>query len=291
MTRYAKPTTVGEALALLAEGQWRIFAGGTDLYPAHANQPLKENVLDINGLDDLRGISETETHFVIGARTTWTDIVASPLPPAFDALKEAACEVGSVQIQNTATVAGNLCNASPAADGVPALMVLDAEVEIGSRDTVRYLPLERLILGNRRTALQGSELVTAVRVPKQSAAGASSFFKLGARRYLVISIAMTAARIAVRSDGLIEDAAIAVGACSPVAIRLRPLETALRGHPVDGNLREIVQRRHLTELQPISDVRGSAEYRSEAALEIVSRAVTAAAGKARLTGRPAPVAA
>ena len=253
MTRYAKPTTVGEALALLAEGQWRIFAGGTDLYPAHANQPLKENVLDINGLDDLRGISETETHFVIGARTTWTDIVASPLPPAFDALKEAACEVGSVQIQNTATVAGNLCNASPAADGVPALMVLDAEVEIGSRDTVRYLPLERLILGNRRTALQGSELVTAVRVPKQSAAGASSFFKLGARRYLVISIAMTAARIAVRSDGLIEDAAIAVGACSPVAIRLRPLETALRGHPAGGNLREIVQR-------PSSD-RASADQR------------------------------
>ena len=134
MTRYAKPATTREALALLEEGQWRILAGGTDFYPALANQPLKENVLNINGLGELRGITETDTQFVIGARTTWTDFIATLLPPSFDALKEAAREVGSVQIQNTATVAGNLCNASPAADGVPALMILDAEAEIHSSD-------------------------------------------------------------------------------------------------------------------------------------------------------------
>ena len=111
-------------------GAWRILAGGTDFYPALGAKPLRENVLDINGLAELRGIAETPAHIVIGARTTWTDIVRAPLPPAFDALKQAAREVGSVQIQNAGTVAGNICNASPAADGVPALLVLDAEVEL-----------------------------------------------------------------------------------------------------------------------------------------------------------------
>ncbi|TGT02573.1 xanthine dehydrogenase family protein subunit M, partial [Mesorhizobium sp. M2D.F.Ca.ET.171.01.1.1] len=97
-------------------------------------------------------------------------------------------EVGSVQIQNVASVAGNLCNASPAADGVPALLVLDAEVELRSTKATRQLPLGEFILGNRSTALQPGEMVTAIRVPKRSAVGASAFVKLGARRYLVISI-------------------------------------------------------------------------------------------------------
>ena len=290
MTRYAKPATMREALALLGEARWRILAGGTDFYPALGNRPLKEDVLNLNGLDELRGIAETATHFVIGARTTWTDIIAHPLPPAFDALKEAAREVGGVQIQNTGTVAGNLCNASPAADGVPALMILDAEVEIRASASVRHLPLDQFILGNRANALQPSELVTAVRVPKGSAAGASSFYKLGARRYLVISIAMAAARIAVGRDGLIEDASVSVGACSVVARRLTLLESALRGLPASENPGRFVQPAHLVSLQPIDDVRATADYRREAAREIAARAVTAAADKA-VRAEPSPVAA
>jgi CO/xanthine dehydrogenase FAD-binding subunit len=291
VTRYAKPATVREALALLGEEPWRILAGGTDFYPALGSQPLKDDVLDINGLDELRGIAETETHFVIGARTTWTEVIAHPLPPAFDALKEAAREVGAIQIQNTGTLAGNLCNASPAADGVPALMILDAEVEVRSLASVRYLPLDSFILGNRANALQPSELATAVRVPKASGVGASSFFKLGARRYLVISIAMAAARIAVGRDGLITEASVSVGACSVVARRLALLESALRGQPAEENPGRFVQPAHLACLQPIDDVRGTAEYRRDAAREIVARAVTTAAMKAVRAGRPTPVAA
>jgi CO/xanthine dehydrogenase FAD-binding subunit len=291
VTRYAKPATMREALALLGEARWRILAGGTDFYPALGSRPLTEDVLNLNGLDELRGIAETATHFVIGARTTWTDIIAHPLPPAFDALKEAAREVGSIQIQNTGTVAGNLCNASPAADGVPALMILDAEVEMRASSSVRHLPLDQFILGNRTNALQPGELVTAVRVPKASAAGASSFFKLGARRYLVISIAMAAARIAVGRDGLIEDASVSLGACSVVARRLTSLESALRGLPANENPGRFVQPAHLVSLQPIDDVRGTAEYRREAAREIAARAVTAAADKAVRVGRPNPAAA
>nr|MDQ2704067.1 FAD binding domain-containing protein [Pseudomonadota bacterium] len=188
MIRYAKPRILDEALALLGEARWRILAGGTDFYPALGNRPLCENVLDINGLDELRGVSETASHAVIGARTSWTELIRHPLPPAFDALKQAAKEVGSMQIQNMASVAGNLCNASPAADGVPALLVLDAEVELRSAVGTRTLALGDFILGNRKTALRPDEMVTAIHVPKTSTGGASAFEKLGARRYLVISI-------------------------------------------------------------------------------------------------------
>ncbi|RWQ38267.1 MAG: xanthine dehydrogenase family protein subunit M [Mesorhizobium sp.] len=279
MIRYAKPTTVDEALALLGEASWRILAGGTDFYPAQGAKPFRENVLDINGLATLRGIAETEDHWVIGARTTWTDLVRHPLPAAFDALKQAAREVGSVQIQNVASIAGNLCNASPAADGVPALLILDAEVELRSMAATRHLPLEKFILGNRRTELQPGEMVTAIRVPKNAATGTSAFVKLGARRYLVISIAMAAARLTIE-DGLVGNAAVAVGSCSIVAKRLAGVEAALRGLPVSHALVTAIQSAPMDELSPIGDVRGSAEYRLDAAREIVGRAVLDAAGHA-----------
>ncbi|RWA72829.1 xanthine dehydrogenase family protein subunit M [Mesorhizobium sp.] len=277
MIRYAKPTTVDEALALLGGDRWRILAGGTDFYPAQGAKPFRDNILDINGLAELRGIAEMDDHWRLGARTTWTDIVRHPLPAAFDALKAAAREVGSVQIQNVASVAGNLCNASPAADGVPALLVLDAEVELRSTKAARQLPLGEFILGNRSTALQPGEMVTAIRVPKRSAVGASAFVKLGARRYLVISIAMAAVRLVVE-DGAVADAAIAVGACSAVARRLAGVEAALRGRPIDEALVGAMLSAPINELSPIGDVRGSAEYRQDAAREIVARALRVAIG-------------
>ncbi|MER8592659.1 xanthine dehydrogenase family protein subunit M [Mesorhizobium sp. M1182] len=277
MIRYAKPTTVDDALALLGEGQWRILAGGTDFYPAQGSKPFRDNVLDINGLVALRGIAEAENHWLVGARTTWTDLVRHPLPAAFDALKQAAREVGSVQIQNVASIAGNLCNASPAADGVPALLVLDAEVELRSAVATRHLPLAEFILGNRRTALQPGEMVTGIRIPKPATAGSSAFVKLGARRYLVISIAMAAARLAVE-DGMVRNAAVAVGSCSVVARRLAGVEAALRGRPVGHALATAIQSAPMDELSPIGDVRGSAEYRLDAAREIVARAVLGAMG-------------
>lgn len=278
MVRYAKPHSLDEALALLAEGRWRILAGGTDFYPALGARPLREDVLDINGLEELRGMREDGLGFVIGARATWTAIARAALPPAFDALRAAAREVGSIQIQNVGTVAGNLCNASPAADGVPALLTLDAEVELRSAKQTRRLPLGAFILGNRKTALLPGEMVTAIRVPKVSARGASAFVKLGARRYLVISIAMAAARLATGPDGRVVEAAVAVGSCSAVAQRLPKLEAALIGRPADAALGAAVEGGHLASLAPIDDVRGSSGYRVEAAREIVSRALVEAAG-------------
>jgi CO/xanthine dehydrogenase FAD-binding subunit len=255
-----------------------VLAGGTDFYPALGGSEPAEDVLDINGLDELRGIFETGSHIVIGARTTWSEVIRHDLPPAFDALKAAAREVGSVQIQNMASVAGNLCNASPAADGVPALMILDAQIELRSAGGARLLGLEEFIRGNRRTALRRDELLTAIRIPKEAVGGASAFEKLGARRYLVISIAMAAARMSLGADGLVDGAAVAVGACSAAALRLASLESSLLGRRPGPALAQAVAEADFGCLSPIDDVRGTADYRREAAREIVTRAVTAAAG-------------
>jgi len=210
---------------------------------------------------------------VIGARATWTELLRADLPPAFDALKLAAREVGSIQIQNRGTVAGNLCNASPAADGAPPLLALDAEVELVSTRGRRFLPLGDFVQGNRRTTRQPDELLVAVRIPRSSTTGVSHFLKLGARSYLVISIAMVAARIALDETGRIAEAAIAVGACSAVAQRLRRLETALIGRHLGDEALAAVADWPFDELTPIDDVRASAAYRRRAAAELVRRAL------------------
>ena len=275
MSRYARPVSTDEALALLAAGNWRILAGGTDFYPAQGSRPIRQDILDINAIDALSSIHEEADDLVLGAGVTWTDLLEKDLPPAFDALKLAAREVGSIQIQNRGTIAGNLCNASPAADGVPPLMVLDAKVELASASGSRLLPLSEFILGNRKTARRPEELLVALRVPKNATDGASHFLKLGARRYLVISIAMVATRIALDEDGCIAEAAIAVGACSPVAQRLRRLETALIGRAPGSEALEAVCDWPFDELSPIDDVRATAGYRRKAAAEITRRALSA----------------
>lgn len=270
---FHRPHTVDDALALLAHGGGRALAGGTDLFPAHGGGPLSGTVVDLTAIPALRGISHANGVWRIGAGTTWSDITAAALPPGFQALQQAARTIGSVQIQNSGTIAGNLCNASPAADSVPALLVLDASVEIASANGTRTLPLRDFITGYRRTALAPGELVTAIVVPDAAAQAPSHFLKLGARAYLVISIVMVATQIE-SEDGRIRTARIAVGACSPVAMRLHALEADLIGTPVAGAA-ALVQPAHLAALTPIDDVRATAAYRRDAALTLVRRALAA----------------
>jgi CO/xanthine dehydrogenase FAD-binding subunit len=273
MGSYIRPRALDAALRARAAGPCAILAGGTDFYPARVGRTVGEDVLDITALADLRGVQERPAHFRIGALTTWSDLVESPLPAWFDALKVAAREVGGVQIQNTGTVAGNLCNASPAADGVPPLLALGAEVELQSVRGIRRLPLGEFVLGNRRTACRPDELVTAVLVPRWDGRARSTFLKLGARRYLVISIVMVAAVAELAGDGTIARAAVAVGACSAVAQRLARLERELAGHRLAPGIGALVTAEHLAPLAPIDDVRGTAAYRLDAAATLVARAL------------------
>ena len=167
MALYLRPATIDEALSRLGAGRWTIVAGCTDYYCQRTARPMTDDVLDITGMAGARGIADAGEHLRLGALTTWSDIAAADLPPQLDALKEAARQVGGVQIQNAGTIGGNLCNASPAADGVPPLLMADALVELRSRDGVRTLPLGHFIVGNRRTGRRADELLAAILVPKR----------------------------------------------------------------------------------------------------------------------------
>jgi CO/xanthine dehydrogenase FAD-binding subunit len=269
MADYLRPNSIEEALQALSR-PWTVLAGGTDFYPARVGRAIEDDVLDIGGIADLRGISATSEGWRLGAMTTWSELIETGLPPLFDALKQAAREVGGRQIQNAGTIAGNLCNASPAADGVPPLLALDAEIELAGRTGRRLLPLSSFILGNRRTARAADEIVIAIHVPRPRHEARSGFVKLGARRYLVISIAMAAATLEI-DKGTVTAARIAIGACSEVAQRLPALEAALAGAVLDARLGARVEPAHLAALKPIDDVRGSAGYRLEAGVTLLRR--------------------
>jgi CO/xanthine dehydrogenase FAD-binding subunit len=275
LSSYQRPRSIDLALEAVATAPVTVLAGGTDYYPARVGQPCDEDILDITALDELRGIEEQDDHWRIGALTSWSTLVRAPLPPWFRGLQLAAREVGGEQIQNAGTIGGNLCNASPAADGVPPLLAQGAVVELASLDGREQLPLGDFIRGNRRTVLRPDQLLTAVLVPKPKASRAAGHFvKLGARRYLVISLVMVGASLEVGWDGRVEVARLAVGACSPVAMRLPAAERALVGAPCDGRLGALLQPEHVTGLTPIDDVRASAAYRGDVALTLVRRAVT-----------------
>jgi len=274
---YLVPHDLADALEMRTGGRM-VLAGGTDVYPSHVGRPL-EPVVDISGLSELRGISETSDGYRLGALTRWADVVEAPLPSGFDGLRAAAREVGSVQVQASGTVGGNICNASPAADGVPPLLTLDASAEIASVTGTRVLALEDFITGYRQTALAPDELLTAVLIPREMAQARAAFSKLGLRRYLVISIVMVAATIAVGRDGRIERSRVAVGACSPVARRLSELEAELVGRSVDEDLSALARPEHLSGLEPIDDVRATALYRRDAALTLVRRTLASCSGR------------
>ena len=272
---YFKPRTLSEAVGALARHGGQLLSGGTDFYPALGDRPVTFPVVDISAVSEMRGVSIDSNCIRIGGLTTWTEVLHAPLPRCFDALKAAAREVGSVQIQNRGTVAGNLCNASPAADGVPPLLALDAEVELTSLTGTRRIALRDFVVGNRKTARRADEILTAVVVARELEDAKSAFLKLGARRYLVISIAMVAAVVKTNAAGRVDAARVTVGSCSVAARRLTRLETAMVGAEATKALGQLVLPEYLTELSPINDVRATAEYRQDAALTLVRRAVEA----------------
>jgi CO/xanthine dehydrogenase FAD-binding subunit len=276
---YLKPKTLEEAVSLLAAGSGHILAGGTDFYPALGEKLPQGTIVDVSALREIRGVSVSADHVRIGGLTTWTELIRAPLPGCFDALKAAAREVGSVQIQNRGTVAGNLCNASPAADGVPPLLVLDAVVELVSAIGMRRIPLAEFILGNRKTLCRPNEVLAGILIRRTLENASSAFVKLGARRYLVISISMVAALIQRDEMGRVAAVRVAVGSCSVSARRLGDLEKALVGLPCAPGIGGAVTRNHLSPLAPMDDVRASAEYRYDASLVLVRRALEACVGK------------
>jgi len=275
---YFRPDTLDEAVHVLASSRGQILAGGTDFFPSLGDRPVTGTVVDISGLGELRGVVKEAKYIRIGGLTTWTEIVRAALPRCFDGLKAAAREIGGIQIQNRATVAGNLCNASPAADSVPPLLTLDAEVELASQEGTRRMALAEFIVGNRKTLRQPGEILSQIFIPRTVENAASTFLKLGARRYLVISIAMVAVVLQKDSANRVSEARVGIGSCSAVARRLTQLERALIGASVAPGWSSLATADHLRDLSPIGDVRATAAYRRDAALRLLRRALDGCAG-------------
>jgi CO/xanthine dehydrogenase FAD-binding subunit len=273
---YLSPSTAEDAVRALsaAGGSARVLSGGTDLLvQLRAGRVKPSLIVDLKRIPGAIGIRQEAGAFVIGGATCGAVIGEHrALSRAWPGVVEAANLIGSTQVQGRASLAGNLCNASPAADGVPPLLALDAEVELTSHRGQRRLPLRDFMASYRKTLLRPDEMLTAVVAPR-TIEGPSAFLKLGARRYLVISIAMVAAIVETDADGSVKQARVAVGACSAVAQRLHVLERDLRGAEAGRGLGAIARADHLAVLSPVDDMRGTAEYRLDVTLTLIKRAL------------------
>ena len=282
---YYRPENINDAITTLSKGELTIAAGCTDLFPKTQEDSLGRNILDISAIKSLKSITIEKEFRRIGSGVTWTDLENEELPNCYDMLKECSLQVGSRQIQNLGTIGGNLCNASPAADGVPCLLSLDASVELISTNGKRILKLDDFIKGSRNTELKKNEILSAILIPQKTERGHSSFVKLGARKYLVISIAMVACKINLDGD-IISDIAISIGSCSAVARRLGELENTLIGKNVNSDLtQDIYNFDYKNHISPINDIRGTDAYRLEVAKVLVKNSIIDTINKFKKKGQ------
>jgi CO/xanthine dehydrogenase FAD-binding subunit len=276
MSAFYAPETVEQALQALANATERpiVLAGGTDLWPQWTGglTPRPERVLSLHRLRELRLIELLEEGVLrIGAACTHGDLVRSELVrQACPAVAEAAATIGAVQIQNRGTVGGNLINGSPAADLPPPLAAAGAEVELASVDGPRCVALDHFYTGYRALDRRPDELLLAVRVPALPAGALERFSKVGTRRAQAISKVVGACRLQL-ADGVVARAGIAFGSVAPTVVRLHALEQWLVGRTPDAQTAEQAETRAAAEVQPIDDLRSSAEYRRYVVGRLVRR--------------------
>ena len=284
---YHRPAALAEALALKArEPDARFLAGGTDLFLAMEHGPAPvETVIDLKGIEGLAEIRALpEGGFALGALTLMADIESHPgLRAHFPALCDAAAVVGGPPIRNRATLGGNLCNASPAADTSTPLLALAAEAVVASPDGERTIPLAALWAGPRRSALAPGEILTEVRLPALAPRSGVAFERL-TRSAMDIAIVNVAARLTLDGAGKIAEVSCALGSVGPTVLEVAGLGEALRGRPCDDKALEAARELAEKAAQPIDDHRASAAYRREMAgllaLRALKRAGALAAGGA-----------
>ena len=240
---YYSPSSLGETFKLLKnyKGRVKLLAGGTDLLVKMKKRTISADVIvDLNKISELAFIELVDDYLHIGGLTRLAVIgKASIVQERVPALAEAVNVLASPQIRNRATIAGNLCNASPAADTAPPLLALDASVKLQSADGERIVPLSQFFLGPEQTVTKPDELLTEVIIPLQE--GASAFIKLGKRKAFTLSVASAAAFARV-NNGKFEEVRVALGAVAPIPMRSRKVEDGLKGK--DVNEENIKRRRN-----------------------------------------------
>ena len=283
---YYQARTLEEATSSLKSlmGKAYVVAGGTDFLVKVKKGLVKvENIVDISAIKELRYIKEDGGIIKIGALTTHNDIANSQIiKEEAHVLTDAESVIGSVEIRNRGTIGGNLCNASPAADTAPPLMVLESKIKIVSQDKETTMPITDFFSGPGKTALTSDEILAEVQIPFTSNSGAC-FMKLGRRNTYTLSIISVAALVSLEDD-CFKDVRIALGSVAPVPLRAKKTESFLVGKEATekwiAEATEIVK----DEIKPITDIRGKAEYRKEMSKVITKRAIVESVKEAKTNG-------
>lgn len=266
------PKDLPEALALLDRepGVWQPLAGGTDLMVLfEAGKLPHKKFLSIWKLADLKGIQVAPGHVTLGALTTYTQVMAHPiLRQEFPLLCQAAKETGGIATQNRGTLAGNIANASPAADSPPALLVYDAELELISARGSRRVPYHGFHTGYKKMFLRPDELIRSIRLPRARKNWRQYFRKVGTRKAQAISKVCFAAAAALEGEA-IRDIRIVLGSVAPTVLRCVETEAALRGQRLNSFAIDAAKAELSREIVPIDDMRSTARYRLRVAQNLL----------------------
>ena len=278
-TEYVVPQSVGEAVEALSESpEARVIAGGTDLMVGMRGGHVRPTrLVDITRIQELSGISNQNGSLRIGAATKIDEILHHPtVRSEYPALVDAGQLLGGWQIQNMATLAGNLCNASPAAEMSGPLLVLDAEVEVMGPSGERRIPLDEFWTGPGKTVLEPAEILTTIVIPGKVSGRLSAYQRVDIRHSVDIALVSSAVGVKL-SEGKVQLARIALGAVAPTVIRVTEAEAYLQGRTLSEEVLDKVEDLAEAAAVPISDVRASAEYRSAMAGVLARRVLLLAA--------------
>jgi carbon-monoxide dehydrogenase medium subunit len=284
-----EPATLEEAANAMVRHapHARLLAGGTDLLvDLKTGRVAVGHLVSLNRIDALRGLSEAEGSLRIGALTTITQLGRSPIVrERFAPLLDATTQMAAPQIRNMATVGGNLASAVPCADLPPILMVMNASVTLWSPSGERTVPLDSFFSGPRQTVVHNGEVLTAVLVPKTSPGFGAAYARFALRDGNAIAVAAVAVGVLFNDDNTVRDARIVLGAVAPIPRLVGAAGECLIGGPLDEVAMDRASTLAMKAADPISDVRGSAEYRREIVAVLTRRALATACRRAKEVGR------
>lgn len=282
-----QPRSLQEALEMKKEygERAKVLAGGTDLLVLLKDRKLKaEAVMSLGKVSELNFVrSEGEGGVTLGSLVSHRDMATSRMiQQRFPDLAEACSQVGAAQIQNLGTVGGNLCNASPAADAAPPLLLMDALLTLASTRGERRVSIHDFFLGPRHTVLEPDEILKEIFIPKSSGRRGATYLKLGRREAMEIAIVGIGVAIHLNgSDNLVSECRVAMGSVAPTPVRARTAEEILSNREVTNELIDEVAEVAAEAARPISDIRASAEYRLDMIRVLCRRATSAALARAR----------
>ncbi len=281
--RYHSPRSLAEAVSLLREGDARILAGGTDLLVQMRTGRIRPtDVVDLKGVPEATRLELDDAGLRLGAAVCAAEIQEHPeIAALWPGLAEAVGLIGSRQIQGRASVGGNLCNASPAADTVPALIALSAVCEIAGPSGKRTLPVEEFVIAPGKSALGAGEILVGFRVPRPPPRSADAYLRFIPRTEMDIAVVGAGVCVTLDEHGCCSAARVALGAVAPTPLLVRAAADALVGSALDDAALARLASAATAACQPIDDKRGTAEFRRKVAGVLARRAASAAASRAR----------